>query len=49
LTTAVDRALERAEAGISVGAAAGPAACRLPDAVPWASLPWDALYAALSK
>ena len=49
LTTAVDRALERAEAGISVGAPAGPAACRLPDALPWASLPWDTLYAALSK
>ena len=49
LTTAVDRALERAEAGISVGAPAGPAACRLPEALPWAALPWDVLYAALSK
>jgi hypothetical protein len=49
LTTAVDRAIDRAEAGIAPGAANSPASVRLPDALPWASLPWDALHAALAK
>jgi hypothetical protein len=49
LTTAVDRAIEQAEAGLSAGAVAGPAVCRLPEALPWAPLPWDALHAALAN
>ncbi len=49
LTTAVDRALERADAGLSAGVLVGPAAVRLPEAVPWMPLPWDMLHAALAK
>jgi hypothetical protein len=49
LTTAVDRAIERADAGLSAGVLVGPAAVRLPDAVPWLPLPWDTLHAALAK
>jgi hypothetical protein len=49
LTTAVDRAMEQAEAGLSAGNVAGPDVCRLPDALPWAPLPWDALHAALAN
>ncbi len=49
LTTAVDRAIERAAAGLSVGAEAGSAPIRLPDALPWAALPWDVLHATLAK
>jgi hypothetical protein len=29
--------------------ATSPALIRLPEALPWASLPWDALQAALAK
>ena len=42
---AVDRALERADAGPSQQLRLGT----LPDAVPWVPLPWDALHAALAK
>jgi hypothetical protein len=49
LTTAVDRAIERAMAGLAAGAAAGPASIRLPDALPWVPLPWNALHATLAK
>ena len=49
LTTAVDRAIDRADAGVSVGVATSPAPIRLPEALPWAPLPWDALQAALAK
>ena len=41
LGTAVDRGLERAEAGQSSG--------RLPESIPWSPLSWDALHAALAK
>ena len=49
LTTSVDRAIERADAGLSVGVATGPAPIRLPAALPWTPLPWDVLHAALAK
>ena len=49
LTTAVDLAIERASAGQSVGQSAGPVSGRLPEALPWAPLPWDELHAALAK
>ena len=49
LTTAVDRAIELADAGLTFGAASGPAVVRLPEALPWTPLPWDALHAALVK
>jgi hypothetical protein len=49
LTTAVDRSIDRADAGLTVGVAIGPAPMRLPEALPWAPLPWDALHAALAK
>ena len=49
LTTAVDRAIELADAGLTPRAANGPAPIRLPEALPWAPLPWDALHAALAK
>jgi hypothetical protein len=49
LTTAVDLAIERASAGQSGGQSAGPASGRLPEALPWAPLPWDELHAALAK
>jgi hypothetical protein len=49
LTTAVDLAIERASAGQSVGQSAGPASGRLPEALPWAPLPWEELHAALAK
>ena len=49
LTTAVDRAIDRADAGVSVGVTTSPAPIRLPEALPWAPLPWDALQAALAK
>jgi len=50
LATAVDRALERADAGAAgVGEGPGPATVRLPDALPWAPLSWDALHAVLEK
>jgi len=44
LGAAVDRAIERAAAGI----AAEPEG-RLPEALPWAPLPWETLHAALAK
>jgi hypothetical protein len=44
LGVAVDRAIERAAAGI----AAEPEG-RLPEALPWAPLPWETLHAALAK
>ena len=49
LTTTVDRAIDRADAGLSAGGLIGPAAVRLPDTLPWMPLPWDALHAALAK
>ena len=49
LTTAVDRAIDRAYDGLSVGVASGTAPIRLPEALPWTPLPWDALHAALVK
>ncbi|MFM7290115.1 MAG: hypothetical protein ACKO6B_02650, partial [Planctomycetia bacterium] len=49
LSNAVDRSIEQAEAGLSAGGATGPTVCRLPEALPWAALPWDALHAALAK
>jgi hypothetical protein len=49
LTTALDRAIDRADAGVSVGVTTSPAPIRLPEALPWAPLPWDALQAALAK
>lgn len=49
LTTAVDRGIERADAGLSAGVLVGPAAVRLPEAVPWMPLPWDTLHASLAK
>jgi hypothetical protein len=49
LTTKLDRAIERAAAGLVPGPANGPAAIRLPEALPWTPLPWDALHAALGK
>ena len=49
LTNAVDRAIDRADDGLSVGVASGPALIRLPEALPWTPLPWDALHAALVK
>ena len=49
LTTSVDRAIERADAGLSLGVAIGPAPIRLPAALPWAPLSWDVLHAALAK
>jgi len=45
LGDAVDTAVERAEAGLL----AGRPVARLPDAVPWAPLPWDLLRAALAS
>jgi hypothetical protein len=45
LGTAVDRALERADAGL----AAGPPPGRLPDSIPWRHLPWADLHAALAR
>jgi hypothetical protein len=44
-------ALEQAiaDAGLTPRAANGPAPIRLPEALPWAPLPWDALHAALAK
>ena len=38
-----------ADAGLTPRAANGPAPIRLPEALPWAPLPWDALHAALAK
>ena len=49
LTNAVDRAIDRADAGLAVRTAHGPAAIRLPDALSWTPLPWDTLHAALAK
>jgi hypothetical protein len=49
LTSAVDRAIERADAGLAPVAATSPAALRLPDALPWAAFPWAALHASLAK
>jgi hypothetical protein len=49
LTNAVDRAIAVAEAGLTPGAAKLPVSNRLPEALPWAPLPWDALHAALVK
>ena len=49
LTNTVDRAIDRADDGLSVGVASGPAPIRLPEALPWTPLPWDALHAALLK
>ena len=49
LTSAVDRAIDRTDAGLAVGAANGSAVVRLPEALPWTPLPWDALHAALAK
>jgi hypothetical protein len=49
LTSAVDRAIERADVGPAPVAATTPAALRLPDALPWAALPWAALHASLAK
>ena len=49
LTTTVDRAIDRADAGLSAGGLIGPAVVRLPDSLPWMPLPWDALHAALAK
>jgi hypothetical protein len=53
LGAAVDRELERAEAGIEKRTATAAAADerargRLPDAVPWVFLPWEQLHAALA-
>mgnify|MGYP006274901431 CR=1 FL=1 len=45
LGSEVDRAVERADDGRAAGRPAG----RLPEAVPWTPLPWDALRAALAK
>jgi hypothetical protein len=45
LGSAVDRAIERADAGPPQQLRLGT----LPDAVPWVPLPWDALHAALAK
>ncbi|MFM7107122.1 MAG: hypothetical protein ACKOZU_00675, partial [Planctomycetaceae bacterium] len=46
LTAAVDRQLDRAAAG-GFDAGARPDRGRLPHAVPWVALPWEALHAAL--
>ena len=49
LENAVDRAIDRATAGLSPdGLATGPAG-RLPDAIPWVAMPWSELHAALAK
>jgi hypothetical protein len=45
LGDAVEAAIEGAEAGLGPATPAG----RLPDALPWTPLPWDALHAALGK
>jgi hypothetical protein len=45
LGSAVDRALERADAGPPQQLRLGT----LPDAVPWVPLPWEALHAALAR
>jgi hypothetical protein len=45
LGNSVDRALERADAGPPQQLRSGT----LPDAVPWAPLPWDTLHALLSR
>ena len=44
LGAAVDRGLEQVEAGVFDGTAATPT--RLPDAIPWVAVSWDALTAA---
>ena len=46
LSAAVDRAIERADAVPSGGA--GPAAVGLPESVPWVTVPWDTVKAALA-
>jgi len=46
LATAVDRALERADAGLAGDHGPAP---RLPDALSWTPLSWDALHAVLAK
>ncbi len=48
LSNAVDRALDRAAAG-GFDPGAHPERGRLPDAVPWVGMPWDALVVALER
>ena len=48
LGTAVDRAIERADTGLPARDA-GPAAGRLPDALPWAAIDWAELHALIAK
>ena len=52
LGSAVDRAIERAEAGrlsLETARQPGRGSARLPDAVPWKALPWETLRAALGE
>jgi hypothetical protein len=52
LGSAVDRAIERAEAGrlsLETARQPGRGSARLPDAVPWTALPWETLRAALGE
>jgi len=48
LGVAIDRAIERADAGTAAGRAAATPPTSLPDGVPWAHVPWDALREALA-
>jgi hypothetical protein len=48
LSNCVDAALERGSAG-GFDPAARPDLGRLPDAVPWVQMPWEALFAALER
>jgi hypothetical protein len=48
LGVAVDRALDRGHSG-GFDRRSRPEGGRLPDAVPWLPMPWDALHAALEK
>jgi hypothetical protein len=49
LGAAVDRAIERVDAGLPVRDTVGPSAGRLPDALPWAAIPWAELHALIAK